>query len=971
MTATFTRGFARLSQRSIHPPAAAFLMTLALCCATAQGGESYAVRAKAIYPMTAEHPGPIENGVMIVRDGKVAAIGKDLAIPADMRVIDASDESICPGFIDAAGSLIDPHRGAQSVSAAFDAVDAFDTYGDWRRVLAQGVTCAYLHPGEHRLASGRGAVVRLGGDPEARVLRAHADFAINLGVFGPPILSKPPFFASSDVAIEPGRMQRPDSRLGQCYEIERRALDAAAWLERIQRGEGGRFDYHGRSFAEAVVGKLPVRISVRQAVDIESAIKLAKTLGRAATLVGLTRGRELGEALFKAEMPLIVRVEAEYRGPDAHLGPDPLALEAGVRSAGGILAASGSRSGKSSPPIALSGAAGNDSSNLRLVAAMAMRGGASGEQALAAITRGAAEVLGVADRVGSLAVGRDADFVVIAGRPLDADAPVVRTYVAGREAYCAIPEPRAVAGDGTTEPQMPRPLIVKAGTIWIGNGEVIEDGAVLIEDGKIQSVGHRVPRPARARVIDAGRTAFVTPGFVDAHGHLGLGEMTTRADLRTLAGPDLPIHRAIGVAGEEFLRVARAGVTTVILAAYRSAANGSRVAAIKSYGQDRTDMVLQPLVGVKFSIAGQDPLLSTTPIKEALEACRKYDESWKKYDQELEKWKKEKESGSAARPKEETESKVEGDKPDPISGTWDFTIRGGPLPEPVNGQLRLRLTGSRVEGRAVTPGSGDETPVTGTFDGKELTLEIDQDTGVGKPTVKATLDKEDHLTGRLRITDMFSLEFDATRISKEPVELRIERKSRRTKDGRPAPPKVDENLEPLRPMLAGKAPALVEVQSGAEAVAVLKLFVDQFKIPVVLLGARDVDSVADEMTARKGQVSVVVPPGVMRERDGVPYNQAADLRRRGVTVAMQSDAEDGARALPLMGLFAVQQGLGGDDALRALTIDAARMYKIDHRVGSLEAGKDGDLLIYSGHPFDADSRLERVIVGGQEVEDDD
>ncbi|MBU0616522.1 MAG: amidohydrolase family protein, partial [Planctomycetes bacterium] len=117
-------------------------------------------------------------------------------------------------------------------------------------------------------------------------------------------------------------------------------------------------------------------------------------------------------------------------------------------------------------------------------------------------------------------------------------------------------------------------------------------------------------------------------------------------------------------------------------------------------------------------------------------------------------------------------------------------------------------------------------------------------------------------------------------------------------------------------------------------------------------------------------LGVVIPPDVVRTRQRKPYTQAADLSRQGIPVALQSDSEDGARSLPLMGLFAVRNGLGGDAALRALTVDAARMYKLDDRIGSLEPGKDADLLIFSGHPFDAGSRLERVIVSGREVPDE-
>ncbi|RMF75021.1 MAG: hypothetical protein D6744_13940 [Planctomycetota bacterium] len=68
-----------------------------------------------------------------------------------------------------------------------------------------------------------------------------------------------------------------------------------------------------------------------------------------------------------------------------------------------------------------------------------------------------------------------------------------------------------------------------------------------------------------------------------------------------------------------------------------------------------------------------------------------------------------------------------------------------------------------------------------------------------------------------------------------------------------------------------------------------------------------------------------------------------------------------------MAMYAAQRGMGGDGALRALTCDAAKMYRIDDRVGRLAPGRDGDLLIFSGHPFDAGSRLLRVIVGGREV----
>jgi imidazolonepropionase-like amidohydrolase len=159
----------------------------------------------------------------------------------------------------------------------------------------------------------------------------------------------------------------------------------------------------------------------------------------------------------------------------------------------------------------------------------------------------------------------------------------------------------------------------------------------------------------------------------------------------------------------------------------------------------------------------------------------------------------------------------------------------------------------------------------------------------------------------------------------------------------------------------------VSAETAAETNAALKLFVDEFKVSLVLVGANEAVDAAEALAARRDRVGIVVPRDVVTVRERRPYVPAADLARRGLRVALQSDAEDAARNLPAVALYAVQQGLGGDAALQALTIDAARMYKLDERLGSLETGKDADVLIFHGHPFDAGGRLERVLVGGEEV----
>ena len=904
----------------------------------AAADDSFVLRAKAVYPVTVDQPGPIENGMIIVRDGKIVAVGRDLEVPPDLPLIELRDGIVCPGFVDAGSSLAGRHAGPHSVGAGYRALDAFDPHGRYATTLSRGTTTVHLDPGGHRLVTGRGAVVKLAGPPVRRVLSGEADLTLSLGVFDPPAIVDIPFYASPDVAIEPARRQRPDSRLGQLLELEERIGGADEFLQRENRRRDGRYDLHGRAFVAAWRSETPLRVQVRRAADIEAALSLLERHGRDGYLVGMSEGDRLTAALSASGRPVVLRIESAYRSPDFNAGPNPETLVPQIESAGRL----------SALRIALTGREGDRQSDLRMIGALAVRGGMSREQALAAITRVPAEILGVSDRVGSLAPGLDADLLVLSAGPLDIGSHVLKTYVGGRVAF------EAPASDA---------LVVQAGTIWVGDGSIVYDGSLLIENGKIQAVGQRVPRPPFARLIDAGPDAFVAPGFIDAHGHLGL-----QRD-RTAATPDLPIHEIVGVAGREFLRVAQAGITTVMLAAYNTAPAGSRVSAIKTYGRGRDELIARELAGVKFSMVGKDPLLQIESLRKTLTAGKKYEEKWKKYHVELEKWEKEQASGTTAKKKTDTVVQTELEKkvPDPITGVWEFTLSGGPMPE-VSGTMTLKLTDSTVEGRVTAPGAGEEAPVSGTFDGRTLTLEVDTDTPVGRPKFTAELDRPDHLTGTVALGEML-MDLEATRTDKSDVEFKVTRRRARRKDGKPIAPKVDENLEPLRPLLAGTIPALVHARSAAEIYAALTLFVDDFKTRVVLLDADEAGDIRSALETRREHVGVVAPPNVLRTRQRVPYNQAADLRRGGIAVALQSNAEDGARNLPLMGLFAVQQGLGGDDALRAFTIDAARMYRIDDRVGSLEPNKDADLLIYSGHPFDADSRLERVIVGGREVRD--
>jgi len=125
---------------------------------------------------------------------------------------------------------------------------------------------------------------------------------------------------------------------------------------------------------------------------------------------------------------------------------------------------------------------------------------------------------------------------------------------------------------------------------------------------------------------------------------------------------------------------------------------------------------------------------------------------------------------------------------------------------------------------------------------------------------------------------------------------------------------------------------------------------------------------------KRSKAAVILPPFAHagRTTDGafMAWNVARRLQDLGVTIALSShDALDDGARLAMQGAYARRGGLTLDEALAAVTINPARMIGIDDRVGSIEIGKDGDLCLWSGEPFQATSRVVGVVLDGELVVD--
>ncbi|MHC4908445.1 MAG: amidohydrolase family protein [Planctomycetota bacterium] len=190
------------------------------------------------------------------------------------------------------------------------------------------------------------------------------------------------------------------------------------------------------------------------------------------------------------------------------------------------------------------------------------------------------------------------------------------------------------------------------------------------------------------------------------------------------------------------------------------------------------------------------------------------------------------------------------------------------------------------------------------------------------------------------------------------------------KDGNGGPPKRDLEMEILAEVAAGRTPLLVTAHREQDIANALRL-ADEFGLKLVLDGAAESARLADRI--RAAGVPVIVHATMIRaygESENMSFETAATLRAAGIPIALQSGYESyvpKTRVVLYEAGWAAANGLGFEAALETITIGAARVLGIDARVGSLEVGKDGDVALYDGDPFEYTTHCTGVVIEGDVV----
>lgn len=366
-----------------------------------------------------------ENGCILIENGKIKAVGEQLQAPAGARVIDGQGGVVMPGMIDAhchigifgEGTgfyLMDGNENSNPSTPQMRAIDAVNPQDmAFREALEGGVTTVCTGPGSTNVIGGTFAILKTYGQSvEEMALVKECAVKAAFGenpkrVYG--AMKKEPYTRMGSAAIFRREMQR-------ALEYRQSKRDTEAGL-----CQAPAYDFALENLVRVLDGELPLKIHAHRADDICTAMRLVKEFGVNCTLDHCTEGYKIADQLkaFDAKVlvgPMILdRCKAELAG--SHTDNVVRIAEAGNRFC--IVT--------DSPCVNVK--------HLFVQAGYAVSLGLDKIEARKAITLYPAQLLGIDDRVGSIAPGKDADLVLLTGDLFDMESKIKAVMVNGEVVY--------------------------------------------------------------------------------------------------------------------------------------------------------------------------------------------------------------------------------------------------------------------------------------------------------------------------------------------------------------------------------------------------------------------------------------------------------------------------------------------------------------------------------------------------------
>src|SRR6266850_4426591 len=482
--------------------------------------------------------GTIENGDLLIRDGKIAAIGRKLDAPDGARVIDAAGRFVMPGIIDTHSHMgVYPWPEVDANTDGTEATDPITPYvraldsvwaedPEFDRARAGGVTTVQILPGSANLIGGQAQTIKLRpGVDVSRMVFEGAPRGMKMAL------------GENPKRVYGDHQKSPATRMGNMADF-REAFNAArnykakwdAWKGKKEEERGAPPDRDIRldPLVDLLEGRIVAHVHSYRKDEILMFLKIADEYSfKIGSFQHCLEGYKIADELKKRD--IAVATFAQWWGYKVEAWD-------GIPHNAALLAKKGVR-------VSIHSDSGNLVQRLYNEAAVAARYGLSEEDALKAITLNAASTLGLQDRIGSLDVGKDADIAIFTRHPLDAYTLVAMTLIDGDVVYdrgeiptpAGLPSPPALPKGPSGPP--PADLVPAADPVneaglyaYVGArvhtmaGPPIDNGTVIVENGAIKEVGAGLKPPARATVVDA-KGLQIFPGFIEPHTSLGLSEI--------------------------------------------------------------------------------------------------------------------------------------------------------------------------------------------------------------------------------------------------------------------------------------------------------------------------------------------------------------------------------------------------------------------------------------------------------------
>ena len=388
-------------------------------------GSTVAITGGRVVPVTAD---PVENGTVLIEDGKITAVGAGLAVPDGAQVIDAAGQWVLPGFIEVHGHVgvheeaqgwagSDTNEMTEPVTAQVRALDAINPADlGFRDAITGGVLAVNVNPGSGNPIGGQTVALRCWGRTvDEMLLREPSGLKSALGenpkrVYG-----------------EQGKM--PSTRLGTAAVIRGAFVAAANYLAKLDaeaaKPEADRKpvdrDLKLEALGRVLRREIPWRQHCHRADDIATALRIAEEFGYDLVIDHGTEAHLVADLLAARNIPVIIGPLFTSRSKVELLNRS-LANPGRLARAGVTIAITTDH-----PVVPIH--------FLVHQATLAVKEGLDRDTALAALTINPARIAGVDGRLGSIEPGKDADLVLWSGDPLDVFSRAQRALIGGREIY--------------------------------------------------------------------------------------------------------------------------------------------------------------------------------------------------------------------------------------------------------------------------------------------------------------------------------------------------------------------------------------------------------------------------------------------------------------------------------------------------------------------------------------------------------